>query len=107
MPAADALRKAKLQPAKLEAKEGLALLNGTQAMHAVGVLSILRGKRLTEIADLAGAMTLEGLRDTPSAFDPRLQDARPHVGQKAAAAHLISLLKGSEIRESHRRNDPR
>jgi histidine ammonia-lyase len=107
MPAADALRKAKLQPAKLEAKEGLALLNGTQGMHAVGGLSILRAKRLTKIADLAGAMTLEGLRDTPSAFDPRLQDARPHVGQKAAAAHLLQLLEGSEIRESHREDDPR
>lgn len=107
MPGADALRKAKLKPVKLEAKEGLALLNGTQGMHAVGGLSILRGKRLAKIADLAGAMTLEGLRDTPSAFDPRLQDARPHVGQKAAAAHLLQLLEGSEIRESHREDDPR
>lgn len=107
MPAAEALHRAKLQPAKLEAKEGLALLNGTQAMHAVGGLSILRANRLTKIADIAGAMTLEGLRDTPSAFDSRLQEARPHAGQKAAAAHLLSLLKGSEIRESHREGDPR
>jgi len=52
-------------------------------------------------------MTLEGLRDTPAAFDPRLQDARPHSGQKIAAAHLMSLLHESEIRESHRENDPR
>jgi histidine ammonia-lyase len=102
-----ALRLAELEPAHLEAKEGLALLNGTQAMHAVGGLSILRAKRLARIADVAGAMTLEGLRDTPSAFDPRLQEARPHRGQKAAAAHLLSLLEGSEIRESHRQNDPR
>jgi histidine ammonia-lyase len=92
---------------KLEAKEGLALLNGTQAMHAVGGLSILRAQRLATLADVAGSMTLEGLRDTPAAFDSRLQDARPHAGQKAAAAHLRSLSKGSEIRESHRRNDPR
>jgi len=91
----------------LEAKEGLALLNGTQAMHAVGGLSISRAKRLTSIADVAGAMTLEGLRDTPAAFDPRLQEARPHPGQKAVAAHLNSLLRESEIRESHRKNDPR
>ena len=70
-------------------------------------LSILRAKRLTNIADVAGAMTLEGLRDTPSAFDPRLQDARPHSGQRIAAAHLMSLLAESEIRESHRENDPR
>ena len=107
MLAADALRRAKIKPVKLEAKEGLALLNGTQGMHAVGGLSILRALSLARIADLAGAMTLEGLRDTPSAFDSRLQKARPHAGQKAAAAHLLQLLKGSEIRESHRQNDPR
>ena len=103
----EALKRAKLKRVKLEAKEGLALLNGTQAMHAVGGLSILRAQRLATLADVAGSMTLEGLRDTPAAFDSRLQDARPHAGQKAAAAHLRSLSKGSEIRESHRRNDPR
>src|SRR5213080_4217618 len=107
MDSGEALKRAKLKPLKLEAKEGLALLNGTQAMHAVGGLSILHGKRLTNIADVAGAMTLEGLRDTPAAFDPRLQEARPHPGQKAVAAHLNSLLQESEIRESHRKNDPR
>jgi histidine ammonia-lyase len=104
---ADALKRVKLKPVKLAAKEGLALLNGTQAMHAVGGLSILRAERLTNLADVAGAMTLEGLRDTPAAFDPRLHAARPHAGQKATAAHLRSLLKTSEIRESHRKNDPR
>jgi histidine ammonia-lyase len=107
MPSGEALRRAKLTALKLEAKEGLALLNGTQAMHSVGGLSILRAKRLTNIADVAGAMTLEGLRDTPAAFDPRLHDARPHQGQKTVAAHLNLLLQGSEIRESHRKNDPR
>jgi histidine ammonia-lyase len=70
-------------------------------------LSILRAKRLINIADVGGAMTLEGLRDTPAAFDSRLQDARPHAGQKTAAAHLMSLLQESEIRESHRKDDPR
>src|ERR1700730_17640325 len=104
---AEALKRVKLKPVKLAAKEGLTLLNGTQAMHAVGGLSILRAERLTNMADVAGAMTLEGLRDTPAAFDPRLHAARPHAGQKAAAAHLRSLLKTSEIRESHRKNDPR
>src|SRR5437899_4817508 len=59
------------------------------------------------VTDFAGSMTLEGLRDTPAAFDPRLQEARPHPGQKAVAAHLNSLLQESEIRESHRQNDPR
>ena len=107
MPSADALKKAKLKPAQLAAKEGLALLNGTQAMHAAGGLAILRAIRLANIADVAGAMTLEGLRDTPAAFDARLQDARPHAGQKAAAAHLRALLDKSQIRESHRKNDPR
>ena len=104
---AEALQRVKLKPAQLAAKEGLALLNGTQAMHAVGGLSVLRVQRLTNLADVAGAMTLEGLRDTPAAFDVRLQDARPHPGQKAAAAHLRSLLENSEIRESHRKNDQR
>jgi histidine ammonia-lyase len=103
----EALKRAKLKPLQLEAKEGLALLNGTQAMHAVGGLSILRAKRLANVSDVAGAMTLEGLRDTPAAFDPRLQEARPHPGQRAAAAHLNSLLQESEIRESHRKDDPR
>src|SRR5256886_708281 len=107
MPSSEALKRAKLKPVQLHAKEGLALLNGTQAMHAVGGLSILRAKRLTNVADISGAMTLEGLRDTPAAFDPRLHDARPHQGQRAAAAHLNELLQGSEIRESHRENDLR
>src|SRR5437660_4915800 len=107
MDSGEALKGAKLKPVQLEAKEGLALLNGTQAMHAVGGLSILRAKRLANIADVAGAMTLEGLRDTPAAFDPRLHDARPHPGQKTVAGHLNSLLQGSEIRESHRKDDPR
>jgi histidine ammonia-lyase len=102
-----ALQKAKLTPVRLEAKEGLALLNGTQAMHAVGGLSLFGAKRLTNVVDVAGAMTLEALRDTPAAFDSRLQSARPHPGQKAAAAHLLSLLDKSEIRESHREADPR
>ena len=104
---AEALKGAKLKPAQLGAKEGLALLNGTQAMHAVGGLSVLRATRLANLADIAGAMTLEGLRDTPAAFDARLQEARPHAGQKASAAHLRSLLENSAIRESHRKNDPR
>ncbi len=107
MESGEAFRRAKLKPVQLEAKEGLALLNGTQAMHAVGGFSILRAKRLANVADVAGAMTLEGLRDTPAAFDPRLHDARPHQGQKTVAAHLNSLLQDSEIRESHRKNDPR
>jgi histidine ammonia-lyase len=89
------------------AKEGLALLNGTQAMAAVGGLALERATRLATLADLAGVMTLEALRDTPAAFDERIQDARPHRGQVQAAAHLRTLMEGSEIRESHREGDPR
>jgi histidine ammonia-lyase len=104
---AEALRRAKLKPALLEAKEGLALLNGTQAMHAVGGLATLRAGRLARVADVAGAMSLEALKGTPTAFDPRLQAARPHPGQKAVSEHLLFLLKDSEIRESHLKGDPR
>jgi histidine ammonia-lyase len=103
----EALRRAGLTPARLEAKEGLALLNGTQAMHAVGGLALFRARRLTSVADVAGAMSLEALMGTPVAFDLRLHDARPHPGQKRSAAHMLFLLEGSEIRESHLRNDPR
>ena len=105
--AAEALSRAGLKPVVLEAKDGLALLNGTQAMHAVGGLALLRAKRLAHVADLAGAMTLEAVMGTPRAFDPRIQQARPHRGQIAVAEHLRNLLHGSEIRESHRRDDPR
>src|SRR6266705_2213214 len=79
----EALRRAGLEPQRLEAKEGLALLNGTQAMHAVGGLALLRAKRLARVADVSGAMSLEALKGTPAAFDLRLQDARPHPGQRA------------------------
>ena len=107
MASSDALRRMKLEPALLEAKEGLALLNGTQAMHAVGGLSILRAKRLSRVADVSGAMSFEALTGTPAAFDSRLHEARPHPGQKAVAKHLLSIMEGSEIRESHRADDPR
>ena len=107
LPGAEALRRAELKPLELEAKEGLALLNGTQAMHSVGGLALLRAKRLTTVADVAGAMSVEALKGTPVAFDSRLQDARPHPGQKAAAEHLLSLMEDSEIRQSHLTDDPR
>jgi len=107
MPSAEALRRAQLTALQLEAKEGLALLNGTQAMHAVGGLALLRALRVARVADVAGAMSLEALKGTPAAFDLRLQDARPHPGQKAVAEHLLSLIEGSEIRESHLTGDPR
>ena len=107
LPSLDALNKAGLQTVVLEAKEGLALLNGTQAMHAVGGLALLRGKRLARVADVAGAMSLEALKGTPTAFDGRIHRARPHPGQLAVAEHLLQLLRDSEIRQSHLAGDPR
>jgi histidine ammonia-lyase len=102
-----ALARAGITPLQLEVKEGLALLNGTQAMGAVGSLALHRAARLVHLADVAGAMTLEALRGTPVAFDDRIHTARPHPGQTAVAAHLRELLHDSEIRESHVDNDPR
>jgi histidine ammonia-lyase len=92
---------------QLTAKEGLALLNGTQAMTAVGALATSRAQRVAELCDLSGAMSLEALKGTPAAFDERIHLARPHRGQIAAAEHLVRLLEGSEIRESHREHDTR
>jgi histidine ammonia-lyase len=107
MASAEALRLANIQPLQLEAKEGLALLNGTQGMTAVGGLALHRANQLAHAADIAGAMTLEALRDTPVAFDARIHAARPHAGQIEVAAHLRELLRDSEIRQSHLENDPR
>lgn len=106
-PAAEALAEAGLTPLVLEAKEGLALLNGTQAMAAVGALALVDAERLAHLADVAGAMTLEAVLGTPAAFDARLHEARPQRGQREVAAYLRSLLEGSEIRESHRDGDTR
>ena len=107
IPGGEALRRAGLQPLTLAAKEGLALLNGTQAMTAVGALAVARGLRVARLADVAGAMSLEALMGTPAAFDARIHEARPHPGQIAAAQHLLELLEGSEIREAHREHDSR
>lgn len=107
LPAAIALERAGISPLQLEVKEGLALLNGTQAMGAVGGLALYRAERVARLADIAGAMTLEALRGTPVAFDERIHSARPHKGQLEVAAHLRELLRESEIRESHLENDPR
>jgi histidine ammonia-lyase len=103
----EALRRAGLNPLQLSAKEGLALLNGTQAMTAVGALATSRALRVVELCDLSGAMSLEALKGTPAAFDERIHRARPHAGQIASAAHLLRLMEGSEIRESHREHDSR
>jgi histidine ammonia-lyase len=107
LPSAVALERAGIAALQLEVKEGLVLLNGTQAMGAVGGLALHRAEQLVRLADVAGAMTLEALRGTPVAFDERIHTARPHPGQIAVAAHLRELLRDSEIRASHVDNDPR
>jgi histidine ammonia-lyase len=109
LPGVEAMRRAGITPLRLHVKEGLALLNGTQGMTAVGGLALISAGRLAEAADVVGAMTLEALRGTPAAFDEKIQAVRPHPGQAASAARLRALIDGSEIRESHRdrRVDPR
>jgi histidine ammonia-lyase len=107
VPTARALKKAGLQPLRLIEKEGLALINGTQGTTGLTLLAFMGAEQLVETADVAGAMSLEGLRGTPEPFRPEIHRARPHPGQITSAARLCSLLEDSEIRESHRYNDPR
>ncbi len=100
-PGAAALARAGLEPLVLHPKEGLSLINGTQAMLGAGCLQLAAADVLAESADVICALTLDALRGTPRAFDPRLHRARPHPGQQASAAHLLHLLEDSEIRASH------
>ncbi len=102
LPGAEALHKAGLTPLTLEAKEGLALINGTQLITAVGALAVLRGERLCTTADLTGAMSLEALEGSVRPFDPRVHAVRPHPGQAKTAANLRALLQDSAIGESHK-----
>ena len=106
-PAAQMLEAYGLAPITLASKEGLALINGTQAHTSIGALALVDAHRLWRTAHLAGAMSLEALMGTPVAFDPRIQEVRGQLGQAASAALLRELLAESEIRESHRENDPR
>src|SRR5438874_6507342 len=101
-PGAEALRRAEVKPLVLEAKEAVSLINGTQAMLAVGTLALLASEILVDSADVIGAMTLDALRGTDVAFDERIHQARPHAGQIKSAANLRRMLEGSQIRESHR-----
>jgi histidine ammonia-lyase len=102
VPSAEALREAGLSPLVLEPKEGLALINGTQLMTAVGGLAVAEARRLVRSADVVGALSLDALGGTDVAFDPRIHAARPHPGQAASARNLRRLLEGSAVRESHR-----
>lgn len=100
--AIEALKHAKIDPVVLQAKEGLSLINGTQAMAAVGGLSLLDALKLCDLADMIGACSLDALKGSTTPFDHRIHDARPHSGQIASAQNLLAMLEGSEIRESHR-----
>jgi histidine ammonia-lyase len=102
MPAREALKAIGAEPVVFEAKEGLAMINGTQAICAVGGLAVREAQRIVDAADLVTAMTIDALRGTDAAFDPRIHAARPHDGQQLVAKRLREFLRGSEIRESHR-----
>jgi histidine ammonia-lyase len=101
LPGGEALQRAGIEPIVLQPKEGISLINGTQAMLAIGCLELDAAQTLADTADVVSALTLDALRGTPRAFDPRIHQARPHPGQLASAERLRSLLEGSEIRESH------
>ncbi|RJO65370.1 MAG: histidine ammonia-lyase [Myxococcales bacterium] len=102
MPAKAALKKAGLVPIALAAKEGLALINGTQAMTGIGALAQLDAERLATLADVVGAMDVEALLASAKPFDARVQKLRAHPGQAASAANLRKLLRGSAIVKSHK-----
>ena len=101
------LARAGIPPLELAEKEGLALVNGTQAVTGIGILAVQRFGRALDTADVAGAMSLEGLRGTPQPFRAQIHSARPHPGQVNSARRLRALLADSEIRESHREGDSR
>ncbi len=101
-PAKEALAEAGLAPITLGAKEGLALINGTQGMTAVGVLAAERAVRLAKIADITAALTIEAILGTDRAFDARVIGLRPHPGQQASARNIVRLLAASDILASHR-----
>ena len=102
-----ALKKFNLKPVKLEAKEGLALINGTQMMTAFASYISIRAKKLNQIADISASLTHEALRSTDKAFDPRIQQLRPFPGQITTAENVLSLIKNSRIRKSHVEGDLR
>jgi histidine ammonia-lyase len=96
-----------IAPVRLGAKEGLALINGTQMMSAYGCLALDAAIRLARTADVLAALSVEALKGTDRAFDPRLHAVRPHAGQMVVAQNLRNLIEGSAIRESHRFDDDR
>ncbi|MFL5543924.1 MAG: histidine ammonia-lyase [Gemmatimonadaceae bacterium] len=105
--AAAILREVGVNPVVLGPKEGITLINGTQAHTAVALIALVHARALWRTAHVAGAMSLEALLGTPVAFDERIHDARGQKGQARSAALLRDLLADSEVRESHRVADPR
>ncbi|MBJ93806.1 MAG: histidine ammonia-lyase [Rickettsiales bacterium] len=101
VPTRDEFERLGIEAIELEAKEGLALINGTQAMTGLGALAVRRAQRLCSIADLIGAMTVEAKLGSHRPFDHRLHDLRPHPGQQQSAANMRKLLEGGTIAESH------
>ena len=99
---ADALARAGLEPVRLQAKEGLSLVNGTQFMGAFGALGVVRAKRLAKMADAACALTVDALQASRDSFLPRIHELRPLAGQAASAANILALTEGSAIAEAHR-----
>lgn len=99
---AEALQKVGIKPLQLQAKEGLALLNGTQMMTAIGILTLLAAEDLADLADLAGAMTIEACKGSHQPFDDRIAQLRPHPGHRQSAERIRAFLKNSEIAESHK-----
>jgi histidine ammonia-lyase len=105
MAGGEALRKAGIAPLELEAKEGISLLNGTQGMLALLALALREAQILVDTADVAAALSLDALRGSPAAFDPRIAAARSYPGHAATSRNLLRLNRGSQIRESHRPTD--
>src|SRR5215204_5919062 len=102
LPGATALEAAGLTPVRLQAKEGLSLVNGTQFMAAFGALGLMRAKRLAKTADIACALSLEGLQGSRKSFLPQVHALRPLRGQVDSAANVLHLLEDSAINEAHR-----
>jgi len=106
-PTSKILKRLSIKPISLEEKEGLALINGTQATNAIGSLALLRGLKVFHTSIIAGALSVDSLKGTTVCFDDRISNLKPHPGQSYVAKKLKQLLEGSEIRESHRINDNR
>ena len=101
VPAQRGLRLAKISPLKLEGREGLALINGTQVMTALSSLNLLKAERLFKLFNVASALSLEAIQGSKKAFDPDLHLLRPHEGQKIVAKNILRLIQGSHIQKNH------